>query len=214
MFTSLRKFTPLLEAHCTEADRSLLERTVLLSCIELCQQSYVHSENLPPIDAESGRRTYTLVVPPYIDIITVKRAVFNGVPLIEKSESSLDRIAPGWRNYPAGSPVWWHMPTKREVTVIPAPQASAAGAFVLRAVYKPSMEATHVWDGLYQDWNAEIMAGALAKLLRMPGKPWTDLVTAREHEHDFQSGITRAKVRALKENTSESMTAYPVTMGV
>lgn len=214
MFVPLRKFTPLLEANCVDADRSLLEKMVLLTCVELCQQSWIHREELPAIDAQSGRRVYDVVIPPYIDLIGIKRITLDGSPLEEKIPQTLDRIAPGWRNYPAGSPTWWHLLGKRQFAIIPAPQRTAADSIVATAIYKPSMDAQHVWKRLYEDWHPEIVAGALAKLLKMPGKPWSDLVTAREHEYEFKMGVARAKAEAIKEGGSESLTAYSLTMGV
>lgn len=214
MFVSIREFTPLLEAHCTDADRSLLERMVLLTCIEFCLQTYIHTEDQPAINSVSGQRVYDVVIPPYVDLITIKTLRHYGEPLTEKSPDSLDRLAPGWMNYPAGSPSWWHMINSRQLSVIPAPQASAAGVFVIRAVLKPSQTATHVWDRLYQDWQSELVAGALSKLLLMPKKPWSDMAAAALHERTFRDGVLRAKVVALKEGTSGSLASYPLTMGV
>lgn len=214
MFKPLRDFTPILESHCPDADRSLLERMLLMTCIEFCQQTWIHTEDLPPLDAVSGQQLYDVVVPPYIDVIAIKKLRWHGGPLAERTSDTLDRAAPGWMNYPDGWPYWYHPVGKSQVRVIPAPQSDSAEAFVLTAVFKPSQTATHVWGRLHSDYQSDIVAGALSKLLRMPQKPWADIKSAAMYSADFNRGVVSAKAAALKEHTSESLTAYSVTMGV
>lgn len=55
-------------------------------------------------------------------------------------------------------------------------------------------------DILYNDWYQTIAAGAKAKLMIMPGKPWTNLKAVGVHADVFDTGVKSAMKKAFIKN--------------
>lgn len=63
----------------------------------------------------------------------------------------------------------------------------------LRLAYKPSPTATSVPSSLLDDWSEEISAGALARVMAIPNRPWSNPQLALFYGNVFDSGVRDAK---------------------
>jgi hypothetical protein len=64
----------------------------------------------------------------------------------------------------------------------------------------PSDDATSLPDFLFKDWRKGIVSGALAELMMMPGKPWSNPGGAQARQQAFLHYIGEAKITHHRKN--------------
>jgi len=75
--------------------------------------------------------------------------------------------------------------------------------------FKPDREAVFLDDTLCDNWFEGIESGANAELMRMPGKPWTNLELSAVNQKIYLHSVGEATVRANKANTQEVLVVKP-----
>lgn len=75
------------------------------------------------------------------------------------------------------------------------PTPDAAYSFKGTAVIKPSVRAKGIDDFLFETHRRVIAYGALAELLMIPGKDWSDASLATFYENKFNDGVIEATAR-------------------
>jgi hypothetical protein len=61
--------------------------------------------------------------------------------------------------------------------------------------------ATTVDESLFQDYLEELASGALSRLMKIPGQPWSNPQLGAQHETAFQKAISSAAIAAAKSYT-------------
>jgi len=90
---------------------------------------------------------------------------------------------------------------------------NATDVVEVKRVHRPSATATALPDFLLEDHAEGIANKAIAELLKMAGKPWTDAAKAMYHEGLYLAAVQDANAAALKGGTNASLTAYPRDFG-
>lgn len=102
------------------------------------------------------------------------------------------------------------VPDLGKVTIAPVPVADIESGLFLRTAYKPTLASTTVPDEAVTTWYDEILSGALARLMAMPKKPYSDPVVAAYHLRRFKRGIATARdVARRRYSFAESGFIYP-----
>ena len=84
----------------------------------------------------------------------------------------------------------------------------------LRMALKPERDITEVEDeNLYEDHLETIIAGVKDRILKMPGKPWTNQTAARQAYIDWRRGVSKARSMFDKGYTNNPQTVYPKSFG-
>jgi nucleoside diphosphate kinase len=84
----------------------------------------------------------------------------------------------------------------------------------IRMAIKPTRDITEVEDeSIYEDHLETIVAGVKARVLRMPGKPWTNQTAARQADIDWRRGTSKARLRFDKGYTNNPQTVNPQSFG-
>jgi hypothetical protein len=76
-----------------------------------------------------------------------------------------------------------------------------------RFTVAPSAEACDVDATLFNDWRSAIVDGTLVQLYLLPGYPFTAPQLAFARERGFNAAVNRARIRALKSDTSATLFA-------
>ena len=152
---------------------ALIKNEVLSSAIELCERSSIYTVKLTEQvlkDAES----LTLTLPVNTGLVEINKIVVDDVTTYEIDNDGTTIDFDG----------------------------KAASDYTM-AVYvslKPLRNATALPDILFNDWYQTIAAGAKAKLMVMPEKPWTNLKVAGLHSQVFDSGANSAMKKVFAKN--------------
>lgn len=74
------------------------------------------------------------------------------------------------------------------------PVPSQAGTLKYRYIAVPTQTATTLPDNVVAQWADVIACGAKSRILRIPGKAYTNAKLAPDYEQQFRAGINRAKI--------------------
>lgn len=67
---------------------------------------------------------------------------------------------------------------------------------------KPLRDATTIDTDIFEDWSEALVAGAKYRILKMPGKVWTDGPAASDYQREYRKYLSQAKQAAMSGGTS------------
>jgi len=67
---------------------------------------------------------------------------------------------------------------------------------------KPLRDATVIDTDLFEDWSEALVAGAKERILKQPGKVWTDLEASFIYKREYRKYTSQAKKAAISGGTS------------
>lgn len=198
---ALSTLTQRLEHYAPGASQPLMERALLDAAIEFCRDSRVISEELDGIAVTADSRTATLASTEGTRVVHALRVWFD--------DAELYSVAPGdltgdWMAH-TGTPVGYYMETEDTVRLYPIP--SANGTLKARAATAPAHDADEVADALADRWLDAILAGALARILLVPGQPFSSPEGAQAALGSFYAAASRARLEHAKGQTGRPRTA-------
>jgi hypothetical protein len=178
------------------------------AAIDLCDRSGIIEYDAPLITPADQQATYVPTLPNGTIIAQINKAWYDGLELEPKDSDFLTKMYGDWQSINAGTPRWITMTPADLTTVrlVPAPSNPAAGViFRLRLTLKPSRASVDFDPNVAETYTETIAHGALARLMAVPGKPYSNERLAAYHAGLFNDGVRIATIRANKGMTRESM---------
>jgi hypothetical protein len=123
------------------------------------------------------------------DGVSLRKVVF-------KTMDQLDDIYSDWEIKTATCPVYWTNNGGDAPMLVPAADADVLTSLKLRVVICPDETIAAMDDKFYHRYREAFIAGALASLLKIPGKDWTNASLAAHHLNVFSVAKVKAKSRA------------------
>lgn len=199
----LTQFLPHLMPHVVGCSEPMAVQVLAESANEFCRRTQV----LQTVDAQTpevGTPDYAVTLSPNTELVRVITVFYNDRPLqpvtieLTRSGSAAFGDTTGDVTLATGTPNRYFMktPTTPLLSLYPAPDAALVDAIVIRAAVTPLLTATQVDDALYARWLEPIVAGALARLVSMPGHPFTAPLLEARYLRAFERGITTATIEA------------------
>ena len=90
-------------------------------------------------------------------------------------------------------------------TILPIPDQKYVSAVTMRAALVPLRTMTEVPDFLYEIWGEIISFGAKARLMLVPGKPYSNTESANFNQTRFMIGLNDARQRASRGNVRSDL---------
>jgi len=169
------------------------------ACIDFATRSGI-LRRVALLDEQRYVRDYPLWPDAEEQIVRVNEVALNGI----RYRGGRDRA--GFR-----SPWFWRNAgfTIRDGVLLLAvvPQCDRPEAIDVRMCVAPTQRACEVDALLLDDWQQAIEDGALARLYQLPGYSFSAPMLATARGRSFDEAIARARIRALKSDTGESMRA-------
>lgn len=129
------------------------------------------------------------------EVLSVK---YDGKSLnVETMESIEAAYGPDWGSH-TGTPVAYFQLTPGEITFYPTPADDAITGVVLTLVVKPSDAATGLPDDMAVKYRDAMHVGAKARLMLIPGKPWSNPADGVGYGAAFDSMCGTANSQAAK----------------
>lgn len=178
--------------------------------IELCNRSQILQFELSPnLTVIDGQANYTLGSLPTGSVVArILKAWFNGFEIEPKDSDALTRMYGDWRGLTGGTPRFITMtpPDLTTVTLVPPPSnPDPTTVFRIRVALRPSRTSTDFDPNVAESYAEEIAHGAKARLMTIPGKPYSNSNLAAYHAGAFNDGIRKAIINANKGLTRESI---------
>lgn len=182
--------TPLLYGHYAEAVRTFFLKSL----------AWQHS--CPnPVDLAADTAWPTLVLPTDIpdDTYVVQPVLVkwdDGTVITFKTRDQLDELDSTWEQSTGSIPKHWTITSPMAWRLYPLLSASTTGQLYLRVALAPTAGAAAIPEELAAEWQDVWAHGALSRLMRIPGKDWTNKGLANDYLSMYESAVADAKSRA------------------
>lgn len=148
----------------------------------------------PTLVAPTDIPTNTYVVEP------VKIKWLDGTTLPFMTRDQLDETDSNWEATTASTADNWTITGPGAFRIYPLLSESVTDAIRLRVALAPivgvALSATAIPEELAREFSAAWSRGALSRLMKIPGKDWTDVKLAGSYDALFEEDIKAAKSRA------------------
>jgi hypothetical protein len=175
---------------------AIVDNALRQAAILFCEMSLAWRATLADVAVVAGTNTYPYVPPSGAVVHAITYAAFNGEEIAAHTGESDLRIW-DWRNQ-TGTPEYV---LGGATSLILVPNPDAAGTLSLIVALKPMPTATGIDDDIFNEWRDAIIAGALARLMMSPKKPYTDAQMASFHQMQFFTKTGTAGMRVARSYT-------------
>ncbi|RQS39775.1 hypothetical protein [Burkholderia sp. Bp8990] len=165
--------------------------------IAFCAGTDIWRQWLDPIDVECGVNTYDIPLDAGTDLVTLLSVKCDGDKLTPRNEDQLDDWNPRWRTE-LNLPRHYMMQNQESVVLACVPDRSSPGGLLLSVSLQPERTSTSFPGWIYSQYWEGITAGAKARLMVMPGKPWSNLQQAGIYQAAFDAEIGTARADAAR----------------
>lgn len=209
---SLDEFLPRVRVEADGVPRALALLHIRTVLRELCRASHIWQQELDPITLYANVAERDIPRPDGAEVMRILGASYQGGTLKRRSTEQLRAADPDWQTA-TGDGLSAIVPGYRTVRLYPIPETTLADPLYLTVELVPSQSTTQCPDELLE-YADGIAAGALARLKRMAGKPWTDRQAVREYEDEFNEAVGRAIHEVASGRTGASLQVKPREFGV
>lgn len=172
------------------------EQAIKRAVIEFCRESWIWQFFPDAQNVRSRVAEYDIETPAGADVVTMVDVSLNNVPLVPKSIAWLNANLPGWRTTTATVKHYTQIDTD-QVILAPLPAENVTNGLTMTVALQPSQTATSFPKWIANQYIYQIADGAIAKLMLMPNKPWTDLVNGQDHRTRFEQAFNDARESAV-----------------
>jgi hypothetical protein len=196
------------------APDTLVKQAIMRTCNDFCWNTGVWSEIQDPIAVQDGINEYDLDTPSGAQIVTIKSIWMINRELVPVTMERLQELIPNWQESQGSDPAYYNCPNDNSVVrIYPIPAGVNGAKMTIRAVYTPDQFGQTIPKFLVSTYLDELMAGAKARLMIMPGKSWTNPELAMLNQSMYNEGITKAKVNVAHDKVAGSVRVRPVRYG-
>ena len=176
------------------------------AAIELYTKSWIYTQACDPQQTVIGQADYDLDTFTNYKNIGIVSASINDAAIIPVGVTSLNRSNLRWQD-DTGLPTNYLAYDYATLRLYPIPDR--VSTLNITIALTPAKNATGVEDFIYDLYSEQLAAGAKARLMLIPNKPYTDQNTSREYRAQFSAAITDAKWRAHKSLTNAQLQMAP-----
>lgn len=175
----------------------VVENAIKNASIELCRSSWLWREYAAAITVTAGDPRIDIELPASADLVAVLTVTLDGLLLDAESGDRLDVMYPRWAT-DTGAPKRYTQTDMSALILSPVPDATYPDSLVIYYALSPTRIATGLPDWIANDYWEDIVSGALARLMMMPGRAWTNMEAGNYHRNLFDSAIAQAKETGLR----------------
>lgn len=172
--------------------RNAIKRTV----IEFCMGSWIWKVFQDPVSVRAGTNTYDLEPETGADVTTVLAAELDGLPLKAKDVPWLNAEIPRWRTV-AGTVKYFTQLDTESLILAPMPDVTVNNGLTITLALQPSQKADGFPGWIYNQYVYALVDGAVARLMLMPNKGWSDAATGLDRRAKFEAAVANARNSAV-----------------
>lgn len=159
---------------------------------EFCERTLAWSVWLDPQGTNAVSPEYDFEIDQTQEVVKLLAATLDGIPV---TVLSVNDLPANWRERPCGARGVF-TEDRRAFTVLPQP---AAGLKLrTRVALKPSMTSAGVEEAFFAQFVEDICAGAKARLMASPKKPYSDPTLSGMHRGTFDRRCDQVAVQVAK----------------
>lgn len=197
-------FFPEVLPHVPGCPDPLALNAVRNACYEYCAKTMWWQETRTAVPLTALTLPYTLVAPTGATVSQILSVSIDGAPLGPTPIDQLDNRVSNWRAR-TGKPQAYYQSNPNTLNLYPIPDGTDSYDVVLRVAYVPTRASTFVDSTMHEYHSEEIASGALARLMSVPGTPWSNPEGAAYHRVLFNNAMVTGSVEATKSYTRTGM---------
>lgn len=174
---------------------------ILDAAVVFCERTKVHKADLAPITLQANTPATAFVAPvsaPQTRVSLILDAVYGTTSLSFRDPDWLRiHYDPIWRTK-TGTPQFITQDDEDSFRVVPYLTTTATSLLNLFVALKPTATATDIEARLWREYREVIQAGALARLMMSPKKPYSNAILGAANNDMFESAIARIAHKAFK----------------
>jgi hypothetical protein len=183
---------------------------IRLAINQWCERTKKYRHTVEDIDLVGGQMDYTIAVPANTIMCSVVSLFYLGDLLTPASPTWLDIYEKNWMTE-AGVVKYYHIPTwdDNKVRIVRKPSESTADALDITVALKPSLNAPSFPDWFLSMHSQDIAHGALAMIMALQKKPYSNPDAAIYHRNAFNAATAAGEVSAEMGGTNEPLRTTP-----
>jgi hypothetical protein len=167
------------------------------SVIAFCNGSDIWRQWLDPIDVVAGNNTYDIATDAGTDLVTLLSVKFDAHTLSPRNEDALNHWHSRWRTE-LRRPQHYMMQDQNSFIVACVPPDNLPGGLLLSVSLQPARTSTSFPAWIYGQYWEGITAGAKARMMKMPEKPWSNPQAAAMYQASFDAETATARTDAAR----------------
>jgi len=187
------EWLPYVQVNVPDCPRALIVEAIRQKVIEFCQKSLFLRQELDGFYTVADDNEYDLSPPVDNNIAQLLMLKVNKRELEPKTQSDLEEIYQDWRDQ-EGEPSYFFLKNTYTAILVPKP----IGVYPVRILValKPTQAAQSVDESIFEEYKDAIKHGALAYLMMMPEKSWSNPNMSAFYQSQFDAAIQESKTRA------------------
>lgn len=168
------------------------EHAIKRAVIQFCNDSWIWNYLADPMDVNIGEPTYDLEPLPGTDITTVISVAYDTVPMQNKPIDWLNSTIPAWRTTRL-TPKYFTQVNTDQIILAPVPESTIPGGLSIILALQPDQRSSGFPKWIYSQYVYSIAQGAIAYLMLMPDKAWSNPQLGVAYMQKFESAIADAR---------------------
>jgi hypothetical protein len=195
-------------------DPTLLQ-AIRSACVDFCTTTLMVQE-LVPLSVATGSQDYEVDVPSQMQLVKVLGVFLEdtwlepvSVESVRKGVALRGDVGSAQASHSTPTAYFQKTPTTPEISLYPLPIVDITEGLTVRAAFAPTRSATSVDNTLYDHWVEAIAAGALSRLMALPGQPYTNPAEAAAMRAQFSAATRSASILARTGRIAASSRVSP-----
>ena len=187
------QWLPYVQVNVPDCPKALIVEAIRQKVIEFCQRSLFLRQELDGFYTVADDNEYDLSPPVDNNIAQLLMLKVNKRELQPKTQDDLEEIYQEWRDQ-SGEPSYFFLKNTYTAILVPKPM----GVYPVRILValKPTQAAQGVDESIFEEYKDAIKYGALAYLMLMAEKTWSNPNMSAFYQSQFDAAIQESKMRA------------------
>ena len=187
------QWLPYVQVNVPDCPKALIVEAIRQKVIEFCQRSLFLRQELDGFYTVADDNEYDLSPPVDNNIAQLLMLKVNKRELEPKTQDDLEEIYQEWRDQ-SGEPSYFFLKNTNTAILVPKPM----GVYPVRILVtlKPTQAAQGVDESIFEEYKDAIKHGALAYLMLMAEKTWSNPNMSAFYQSQFDAAIQESKMRA------------------
>jgi len=187
------QWLPYVQVNVPDCPKALIVEAIRQKVIEFCQRSLFLRQELDGFYTVADDNEYDLSPPVDNNIAQLLMLKVNKRELEPKTQDDLEEIYQEWRDQ-EGQPSYFFLKNTYTAILVPKP----IGVYPVRILValKPTQAAQGVDEIIFEEYKDAIKHGALAYLMLMAEKTWSNPNMSAFYQSQFDAAIQESKIRS------------------
>ena len=187
------QWLPYVQVNVPDCPKALIVEAIRQKVIEFCQKSLFLRQELDGFYTVADDNEYDLSPPVDNNIAQLLMLKVNKRELEPKTQDDMEEIYQEWRDQ-SGEPSYFFLKNTYTAILVPKP----IGVYPVRILValKPTQAAQGVDESIFEEYKDAIKYGALAYLMLMAEKTWSNPNMSAFYQSQFDAAIQESKMRA------------------